>query len=156
MTGLPPTGSVTFDDSLWPLMVVRLTGELSPQQAEDYLSRSTQFMQRQERHALIFDVSTLGQVSSEQRQRQVEWLKQNEALMRQTVLGIAYVVTSPLVRLTMGVIFHFKPPPVPYTIVSRLDAAGAWAARCLEEAGLHAPAERVRQQFGPRPEAEGQ
>ena len=143
-----PTGAVTFDDSLWPLMVVRITGELSPRQFEDYLSRSTRSLQRQERHVCIFDVSALQQVSTEQRQRQVEWLKQNEALMRQTVLGMAYIVTTPLVRLAMGVVFHFKPPPVPYAVVSHLEAAGAWAAMRLDEAGLRIPAERVRRRFG--------
>ena len=150
-----PTGACTFDDSLWPLMVVRLTGELSPQQFEDYLSRSTRSMERQEPHVCIFDVSELRLMSLEQRHRQVEWLKQNEVLMRQTVLGMAYLVTSPPVRLMMGVIFHFKPPPVSYAIVSRLDAAAAWAAMRLEEAGLQAPAERVRRRFSLRPEARG-
>jgi len=143
-----PTGAFTFDDSLWPLMVVRLTGELSPQQVEDYFSMATRSLQRQEWHVCIFDVSALRLVSTEQRKRQVAWLKENEALMRQTVLGVAYIVTSPLIRLTVGAIFHFKPPPVPYAIVSRLEAAGAWAAMRLDEAGLHAPAERVRRRFG--------
>jgi hypothetical protein len=147
--------SFSFDDSLWPLMVVRLTGELSPQEFERYLSRATQYLQRDDRHVCIFDVSELHLFSTEQRQRQVEWLKAHEVLMRQKLLGIAYVVTSATVRLTMSVIFHFKPPPVPYTLVSRLGDAGAWAARCLDEARFSTPAALVRSQFGPWVEARG-
>ncbi|WP_160174372.1 STAS/SEC14 domain-containing protein [Archangium violaceum] len=134
----------TFDDSLWPLLGVRLTGELSRQEFEAYLDRSTQYLQRGERHVCIFDLSALWLLSSEQRQRHALWLEKNAALMRRTLLGLAYVITSPTVVLTMSVIFHFRPPPVPYTLVTRLDAARAWAAWHLEESGLGAQAERVR------------
>jgi hypothetical protein len=137
----------TFDDSLWPLLGVRLTGEPSRSEFEAYLDRSTQYLQRGERHLCIFDLSALWLLSSEQRQRHAEWLEMNAALMRRTLLGLAYVITSPTVVLTMSVIFHFRPPPVPYTLVSRLDSARAWAAWHLEEAGLQAQAERVRRQL---------
>ncbi|QRN98907.1 hypothetical protein JRI60_07710 [Archangium violaceum] len=142
-----PGASFTFDDSQWPLMVVRLTGELSSQDFESYLARASHYLQRQERHVCIFDVSALRLLSTEQRQRQVEWLKAHEVLIRQTLLGIVYVVTSPVVRLTMSVIFHFKPPSAPYTIVPDLGAAGAWAAACLEKTSLRPVAERIRRQF---------
>jgi hypothetical protein len=137
----------TFDDSLWPLLGVRLCGEPSPQQFEAYLARATQYLQRGESHVCIFDVSALRLLSSEQRRRQVEWLEENAALMSRTLLGVVYVITSPVICLTMSVIFHFKAPAVPYVIRSNLDAAGAWAAMRLEEVGLRAPAERVRRQF---------
>jgi hypothetical protein len=141
------TAPFTFDDSQWPLLGVRLIGEPSRQEFEAYLDRSTQYLQRGERHLCIFDMSALRLLSTEQRQRHVEWLEANAALMRKTLLGLACVITSPTVVLTMSVIFHVRPPPVPYTILSRLDAAGAWAARRLEEAGLRDPAERVRRLF---------
>jgi hypothetical protein len=144
-----PGASFSFDDSLWPLMVVRLTGELPPREFERYLSRATQYLQRQDRHVCIFDVSELRLFSTEQRQRQVEWLKAHEVLMRQKLLGVAYVVTSATVRLTMSVIFHFKPPPVPYTLVPNLGDAGAWAAMRLDEARFSTPAALVRSQFAP-------
>lgn len=150
-----PGGTFSFDDSLWPLLVMRLTGEPSTLAFEDYLARSTQYLQRQERHVCVFDVSALQLLSSEQRQQQVAWLKANEALMRRTLLGVTYVVTSPVVRLTLGVIFHFKPPPVPYAIHTHLDEAGAWAAMRLDEAGLRTCAERVRRQYGQRVEVHG-
>ncbi len=137
----------SFDDSLWPLLGVRLSGEPSSRQFEDYLARSTQYLQRGESHVCIFDMSALRLLSSEQRRLQVEWLKENAALMRRTLLGISYVITSPVIRLTMSVIFHFESPTVPYAICPNLDAAGAWAAVRLDEGGLRAPAERVRRQF---------
>ncbi|WP_257458373.1 hypothetical protein [Archangium lipolyticum] len=144
---MPPGASFSFDDSQWPLMVVRLTGELSSQDFESYLSRASHYLQRQQRHVCIFDVSTLRLFSSEQRQRQVEWLKAHEVLIHQTLLGIAYVVTSPVVRLTMSVIFHLKTPSAPYTIVPDLGAAAAWAAACLDKTSLRPVAERIRSQF---------
>jgi hypothetical protein len=139
--------SFAFDDSLWPLLGVRLTGEPSRQEFEAFLDRSTQYLQRGAPHVCIFDLSALWLLSSEQRQRHALWLEKHAALMRQTLLGLAYVVTSPTVVLTMSVIFHFRPPPVPYTLVSRLDSARAWAAWHLDEAGMRAEAERVRRQL---------
>ncbi len=129
-------------------MVVRLTGELSSQEFEKYLARATHYLQRRERHVCIFDMSALRLFSSEQRQLQVEWLKTHEGLMRQTLLGVVYVVTSPVVRLTLSVIFHLKPLSVPYTFVADLGAAGAWAASCFDKTSLRPVAERVRHQFG--------
>jgi len=150
-----PGASFSFDDSLWSLMVVRLSGEPSSQEFERYLARATQYLQRHDRHVCIFDVSKLHLLSTEQRQRQAEWLKTHEMLMRQTLLGIAYVVTSATVRLTLGVIFHFKPPPVPFTLVPHMEAAGTWAAQRLEEARFAVPAALVRSQFGSRLEVGG-
>jgi hypothetical protein len=137
----------TFDDSLWPLLGVRLTGKPSRLEFEAFLDRSTQYLQRGAPHVCTFDLSALWLLSSEQRQRHVEWLEANAALMRKSLLGLAYVITSPTVLLTMSVIFHVRPPPVPYTIVPHLDAAKSWAAWHLDEAGLRAPAERVRRQL---------
>jgi hypothetical protein len=137
----------TFDDSSWPLLGVRLSGEPSRQEFEAYLAKSSQYLRRGERHVCIFDARALRLLSNEQRQRQAEWLKANAALMRQRLLGVAYVITSPVIRLTMSVIFHFEALPVPYAIRSSLSDAGAWAALRLDEAGLRAPAERVRRQF---------
>jgi hypothetical protein len=149
---MPPGASFTFDDSSWPLIVVRLIGDLSSQQFESYLASATHYLQRRERHVCIFDASALRLLSSEQRQRQVEWFKTHEGLMSQSLLGIVYVVTSPVVRLTLSVIFHFKPPSVPYTIVADLGAAAAWAATCFEKTNLRPIAERIRHQFGSRKE----
>ncbi|WP_309895812.1 hypothetical protein [Archangium sp.] len=139
-----PGGTFSFDESQWPLLVVKLTGEPSSLAFEDYLARSTQYLQRQERHVCVFDVSALQILSTEQRQRQVEWLKANEVLMSQTLLGVSYVVTSPVIRLTLGVIFHFKPPRAPYAFHTHLGEAREWAVRRLDEAGLRTSAERIR------------
>ena len=144
-----PGGTFSFDESQWPLLVVRLTGEPSSLAFEDYLARCTQYLQRQERHVCVFDVSALQILSTEQRQRQVEWLKANEVLMSRTLLGVSYVVTSAVVRLTLGVIFHFKPPAAPYAFHTHLGEARAWAAMRLEEAGLRLAAERIRRSSGP-------
>jgi hypothetical protein len=147
-----PGGTFCFDESQWPLLVVTLTGEPSALAFENYLFRSTQYLQRQERHVCVFDVSALQILSSEQRQRQVAWLKANEALMSRTLLGVSYVVTSPVVRLTLGVIFHCKPPPTPYAFHTHLDEAKTWAAQRLDEAGLRTSAAHVRSQCGTPPQ----
>lgn len=149
------TAPFTFDDSHWPLLGVRLSGEPSRLEFEAFLDRCTQYLQRGERHLSIVDVSALRLLSTEQRQRHAEWLEENAALMRQSLLGLAYVITSPTVVLTMSVIFHFRPPPVPYTIVPHLDEARGWAARHLDEAGLRDPAECIRRQFQPGALASG-
>ena len=145
MSGMP---FCTFDDSLWPLLMVRVVGEPSNQRFEEYLDASASFLHRGEPYVIVSDLLQVGMVSAELRRRQAEWTTQHDGLMRETLLGNAFVLDSPFFRLGLNIVLHLKSPSWPYVIVPRMEPAFAWAAGRLEEAGLHEPAERVRRHFG--------
>ncbi|WP_375771011.1 hypothetical protein NR798_08950 [Archangium gephyra] len=143
-----PDSSVTFDDSRWPLRIVRLVGTLTPRQYEHYLETTTASLRRRERYLSVTDLSRGGLPTPEQRQRQVLWMQEHEELMREVMLGMAFVITSPIIRLSVSAVMHLKPLPVPYVITAQEKEAVGWASARIEEQGLRLAAERLRSQYG--------
>ncbi len=125
-----------FDDSRWPLLLLRLPGTLSSQGHEACLSAFSDYLRRGERFALLVDLVRVGLVPLDQRWRQVEWFSEHEQMLRQQLLGTAIVVTSPVVRLSISAILYFKPLPLPATTFAHLEPAEAWVAERIRDAGL--------------------
>ncbi len=142
---------VSVDDSLWPLVIVHLVGTASLADFEAYLEKRLEFLRRGQPHlvVVVVDASRGITMPTEHRHKQVEWLSRHEELIRQTLLGVAYATDSALFRLTLSLVFHIKSPAYPYVIIPSQELAVAWAASRLDEAGLHADAERIRYHFGP-------
>jgi hypothetical protein len=145
MTASP---SFTIDDSLWPLRIVRFVGVATARQFAQYLMEMDACLHRGERFVCILDISQGGAPTQEQRQLQASWLKERDPLLRQFELGVAFIVTSPLVRLALSAIFYFKPMPVPYLVTTQMSAALEWAAQRFTEARLVQHAEFLRSHFG--------
>lgn len=142
---------IEVDEKLWPLVVFRYEGPLSMQDLEALVARLSEILARREPYVAIVDGRKSQGMTPEQRQHQADWMKRNDAQLRKYCLGSAFVVTSALARLTLNVIVVLKPPPLPYTVVSTLEAAAVWAADRLEAAGQAPQAQRVRALYGPRP-----
>jgi hypothetical protein len=145
---MPTTSSVSIDDSLWPLRVVRFVGVATLEQFDQYLEEAAEGLLRRERFVSIVDLTRGGVPTPELRQRQATWLQEHDALMREFQLGVAIVVTSPLIRLALSALFYFKALPVPYVVTARMSEAALWSISRLEEEGLVREAERLRQHFG--------
>jgi hypothetical protein len=143
--------AILIDESLWPLLIIRFVGTVSDEQFEQYLVRTSAVLQRKERCVSLFDGLQLGMPTASQRNRQVEWLRQDEALMREFLLGTAYVLGSPVHRLMLSMILHVIPPPMPYVVAPSLSSAVAWLGKRLEEAGLELSQERVLSHLGLTP-----
>ena len=141
-----------FDDSHWPLLINRLEGEASNEELDDYLARSTDYMSRGRPFVLVVDLGRVANPPIEQRQRLGAWSRQNDALMRRTVLGTVYINPSAIIRLALSVLLYARKPSHPYVIVSQEHQALEWAIKRLEDVGLHAPAERIRRDLGLLPE----
>ncbi|HEX8440718.1 hypothetical protein [Archangium sp.] len=143
--------SITFDDSLWPLLISRFEGVASDAQYEEYLARGTAYLQRGERYVSVLDMGRLAVPTAAQRQRQAEWLKAHETLMHELLLGGALVITSPFVRFALSTILHLKPMPMPYVVVPDVAMGLGWAVARLEEAGIHEAVGRIRHHVGEQP-----
>jgi hypothetical protein len=140
---------VRLDDSRWPLLVVKFLGVPTTAHVQAYLERMTDFLDRGERHTVIFDSSGMkGMGPTEQRHMQIAWLKQHDARVRALRLGAAYIIHSPVVRLAVSVAYYLRPTPTPYLITATEREAAGWSALRLEEDGQHDAAERVRESFG--------
>lgn len=144
-----PASGVFFDDSLWPLLIVRFVGELGPAQLEEHLVTLAGFLEREDRYISLMDASQLSDKgAAEHRRRFLEWMDAHGALLRERLLGSVLLIRSPFLRLMLRVFLHVKPLAVPYVVVSDTREAAAWAAGRLEEVGLPLPAQRIREHFG--------
>jgi hypothetical protein len=149
---MEPASAITFDDSLWPLLVVRFSGTPTNQQFEDYLATRQMYLDRREKHALIYDTVRFNVLTNEQRQRQINWLRERTKLMQDTSLGSALVIVSPVMRLTLSIVLQFSQAKTPTYAARSLPEAARWAAGRLEDAGLVKAAQRVRVHFGLTPQ----
>ena len=138
---------VTFDDSLWPLLIIDFPPTQSDPEYEESLARLSSYMQRREPYFSIIDTSRIGMPNSTQRQQQVEWDRTHEVLVRTWGRGTAFIVTSPFVRVAMSLYFHVRPLGTPYVIVADMGSALAWMAARMEHAGFKSEAERVRERL---------
>ncbi|MFY0572830.1 hypothetical protein ACN28E_54620 [Archangium lansingense] len=140
-------GRVDFDDeSLWPLLLVGYVGTPSAEQQEEYQARLSACLRRGEKYVSIIDTRSFVGIPMAQRQRMAEFLKEQEDLFRQVSLGTCLLITSPMVRLIVSVVFHLKPMPSPYYVAASMPAALDWVIGRLEAAGLTEDAARIRQQ----------
>lgn len=123
-----------FDDSRWPLLILRFPGTLPVRGQEECLATLVDYLRRGDKVLLLMDLSRIGLVPLEQRWRQVEWFEAHEHLLRERVLGTALVLTSAIVRLSISAILYFKPLPLPLATFNDFVSAEAWATERLEEA----------------------
>jgi len=148
---MSPPSSCVFDDSLWPLLLIRLEGPLSPRQFEEMLETRERYLLRGERHLTLVDRVRGTVPPAPQRKLQDDWMVRHAALLRERQLGIAYAFDSRFLRWMLNLGFRLKPPPFPYYTASRLEQAAAWAAHRFQEEGMGEAAGRVRQRFALSP-----
>lgn len=154
LPGLGMSASTTFDDSLWPLVIIRSVGVMTDRQYEEFLTHSSTYVERGERYVSITDVRQAGMPTGAQRQLQVEWIRKHDAALRERVLGNATIITSVPLRLSLSLIYHLKPLPMPNAAVADMDSALRYVLGRLEEGRLLSAAERIRHHFGlPAPRA---
>ena len=148
---MAPPSHITFDDALWPLLVVRFSGTPTKQQFEEYMSRRGNYLARNQKHTLIYDTVSFSVLTPEQRQRQIHWLKEYKEPLGTLSLGSALIITSPVVRLLLSGVLHFSQASAPYHAARSLPDAAGWCAGRLASAGLLVEAQRVRTHFGLAP-----
>jgi len=141
--------SITFDDSHWPLLLLRFEGVPTAQQFEAYLARRLEYLQRQERHGIVYDTRQTRLITSELRQRHSAWSREHNALRQRFLVGNALIITSPVIRLTMNMVLSLGREKVPYSVAATVPEAALWIASRLSDAGDVEPAERLRRHFEP-------
>jgi hypothetical protein len=139
---------IHMDESLWPLLLVRFAGVMSASDFEGYLSRLEVLLKREARFVVITDTSQMSWHGPSLRQRQVEWIQEHEAAMREWVLGHATITTSTFARVSVRILRHLQPMPMPHVEVADLPSALAWVTDRLRRGGLVTDAERIRRHFG--------
>lgn len=150
LAGLPPPlmdgGPAPFsvEGSLWPLLSVKLGRSATAREFESYLDLRRAWLERREPHVCILDVRAVHLPPHVLRQRYTQWAREHETALSRWVLGTAYVIQSPEVRVIMSLIRHSAQLKNPFVVTETLPPAAAWAAGRLQEAGLAQAAQRTR------------
>lgn len=144
--------SILVDDSLWPLLRVTFPRVITNEQQAEQFARTLSYLKRGERHVYLVDFRQLHSLTSQQREQQALFLREQEVLMRRWSMGIVALINSPALALVARILIHrIKPSVVPYSILASWPAAVSWAADRLEDNGLGEHAWRVRQELGVAP-----
>jgi hypothetical protein len=106
--------------------VVEFVGALDDTEFRAYLRGNEGLLARRERYALVVDASRAATIDSAQRKLQAEWMLQHDRELRTFCVGIAFVITNPLVRGALTAISWLSPMPMPTTVTERREPAVAW------------------------------
>jgi hypothetical protein len=136
--------TLDYDDSLWPLLLQRITGVMTDEQLAFFLERSEFILERGEPYIGITDVTQAGVPPLAHCRQLAEWMRAHTAGMRELLLCNIIILNSAPLRLSTSLVFHFVPPPMPHLVVATLDSAVEFALGKLVEARLNPDVERIR------------
>lgn len=127
--------SITRDWSRWPVVIYTFKeGPLTSADISAYLDTMNGNVERG-RHVVIVDVVE-GAPPAVLRAAIADWEKAHMAVLKETVLGVAFVLRNGLARGAMTAISWLRPWPYPYTYCRSLDEALATADKWLRAGGL--------------------
>ena len=130
-----PAGHIDVDGSGLPLLFVRFVGTVTDKQFRDYLDQLTRWVGTG-RRVVVVDASCCGRISPSQRRMQIAWVRQHRVMLGREILGIAFVISSPLVRGALTSILWAAPLPGEQVVVPSLPEALDWATSLLQATGV--------------------
>lgn len=127
-----------FDAAEAPLLRMKVVGPSTDHEVQERLDWLTRYLRERESGALLFDASDSRPLSAKQRKLRTDWLASHGGLVRAKCVGVAFVVTSPLVRGVFTAAFWVWPPPMPYVFVDGAAEGEVWLRARLHERFAHA------------------
>lgn len=124
---------VQIDESKKPIILLNYS-EVEPSSAEfeEYLKDMEQIYKHNKDFVMIFDGTKAKYLSSELRSRQSIWIKQNATMIKQSCVGMVYVLPNVMVEIIFKCIVAFSPLPVKNTTVRSLQDAYIEAEKMLK------------------------
>lgn len=120
-------GSITFDETAWPLVRITMDGAWTDTEFEDYLETRSRLLARKKHHVTVLDARSAALPPSSQRRMQASWLQKNTAALKLWSRGSCYVFEQPGMRFVLSGIFLIARPPTPSHVTGCIDEAITWA-----------------------------
>ena len=134
----------TLDDRHWPLAIIAVKGLLRGEEFERYLRSYDVLLGRKEKYVLIFDALEGKTLELAEMRMHAEWIKNNTERLKTYSIGVAFMISSAIVRGALKAILWLQPMPQPYTIVPTFEDALRWAEMRAHAGGIELP-ESVQQ-----------
>ena len=123
-----------FDTERWPLVYYAAVGSLTNEQIDEFLRVSSAGTQNRGKYVAVMDASKIGAVSAYMRSRIISAQKELRSSIERDCLGVAYVLSSPLLRFVAMTILLVTSLPVPYKVFTDTAEALAWAEQRVRDA----------------------
>ncbi len=122
---------IEFDETAWPLVVVRYPKVIEQQDFERHLGRVVLFIKRQQPWAMVNDSRGSGHPDAKQRRAIAAMYDEHETLVRTFWRGAAIVFDSPLTVGVVTAISWIRSPPHPFKAFTSFDDGRRWASNVV-------------------------
>jgi hypothetical protein len=134
---------ITFDLSLWPVLVTSFSGEQSDKDFIGYLARYEELIERGERYGIVLVTEPKSPMMRPAHAKmQAEWIREREQIIRERCAGIAFVLPSAIMRGALKAILWMQPMPCRHAVFSLVNDGVEWVSARLREEGLIAGSRR--------------
>jgi hypothetical protein len=117
---------IHIDDQYWPVIVFRFSGQVTMDEMERYLTWQDAMVARCLPNASLVLTESLRMWETPVLRRQAEWLKRHEPLIRKYSVGVALVITSPVIRGMLKALLWIQPMPQPHIVCNTTEEALHW------------------------------
>jgi hypothetical protein len=130
---------IHIDDTYWPLIVFRFSGQVSMAELDNYLKWQAEMVARCLPNASLVLTENLRMWEMPVLRKQAMWIKEHEQLLRKYSLGAALVITSPVVRGMLKALLWMQPMPQPHFVCSSPEEALVWLRDRFRTARVNLP-----------------
>ncbi len=137
----PPAGvGLSFDVSMWPLVVITMPPVTTPADIE-YMQRCYEHVfAAPKRHALIVDSTPIVRVPDASLRRQMKTFEDSRrGIIRLKNIGSAIIIQNALVRGAYTALRWISPQPAPNKAFATMEDAARWCVQGIEEDGQIVP-----------------
>lgn len=123
----------SLDDSRWPLVALRVEGSITAAEEVEFSERSTRLPERGDRYAVVIDLRDASTPTPRFVRLQAKAQKLRAEQLRSLCVGVAFVISSPMIRGALRAILHLQSLPCPQVVFASLADSQAWARKQLAD-----------------------
>jgi hypothetical protein len=119
-------GAIQFDDSRWPIVVVRYPGVIDPRDWDTHMARVIGYLKRDVPWGMINDSRGAAHPTATQRQAIINMYDEHEGLVRKNWRATAIVFDSKLIVGVLTALSWARPLPHPFRSFTDYDEGARW------------------------------
>ncbi len=131
---------IEVHDQYWPFMVEIYQGKATTEELANHRDQMRALVGRGERYGIIYDMRGAEAESIEERKKDAALIKEVGPEVKRLCIGCAFIVSNPIIRITMNFVFFLAPPPMPYKVSANIEEGHEWLVEQFRIAGISYPA----------------
>jgi hypothetical protein len=136
-------GKIHFDDSRWPIVVVRYPSRIDPRDWDEHLTRVIGYVKTDLPWGMINDSRGAAHPTATQRQGIIDLYDAHEELVRKNWRATAIVCDSKVIVGVLTALTWVRPPPHPFRPFSDYGEGARWTESMFRPGELASAAPRV-------------